>query len=52
MQAKIGSITIPIAGSTETKTIILTFLIALNGAFVPIKAKTKVKQQVKQQDAL
>lgn len=38
MQAKIGSTTVPIAGSTETKTIILTFLIALNGAFVPIKA--------------
>ena len=38
MQAKIGSTTVPIAGSTETKTIILTFLIALNGAFVTIKA--------------
>ena len=35
-QAKIGSITVPTAGSTEKKAITLTFAIALNGAFLPI----------------
>ena len=35
-QAKIGSTTVPIAGSTEKKTINLTFVIALNGIFLPI----------------
>ena len=37
MQAKIVSSTVPIAGSTEKKAIILTFVIVLNGAFLPIQ---------------
>ena len=37
-QAKIGSTTFPIAGSTEKKAINLTFVIALNGVFRPIQA--------------
>ena len=42
-QAKIGSTTVPIAGSTEKKVIILTFVIALNGTFLPIQAIYKGK---------
>ena len=36
-QAKIGSTTLSIAGATEKKAITLTFVIALNGAFLPIQ---------------
>ena len=38
-QAKIGSATLPNAGSTEKKAITLTFVIALNGAFLPLLLK-------------
>ena len=44
-QAKIGSTTVPIAGSTEKKAITLTFVIALNGIFYWFKQFKKVKQQ-------
>ena len=37
-QVKIESTTVPIAGSTEKKTTTLIFVIALNGAFLPIQA--------------
>ena len=37
-QAKIRSTTVPIAGSTEKKAITVTFLICLNGAFLPTRA--------------
>ena len=36
-QAKIGTTTVPIVGSTDKKAITLTFVIALNGAFLPIQ---------------
>ena len=37
-QTKIRSITVPIAGSTEKKSITLAFVTALNGVFLPIQA--------------
>ena len=37
-QAKFEFTTVLIAGSTEKKTTTLTFVIALNGAFLPIQA--------------
>ena len=42
-QAKIGSTTIPIAGSTEKKDITLTFVTALDGAFLPIQVICECK---------